>query len=156
MLTWMESHPLPFACTTNFAEHLDPATLRRFVFKVRLDYLTPAQMEEAFRAWFALPPPAGLTNLAALTPGDFAVLHRKAWFLWKTRRARSTRGHAPRRVRGKAGPPPPDRIPAVGARGGGRRTGFRPFVVPSPADTRYHSRMLGQMLIFSAQCVTNG
>ena len=30
MLTWMESHPLPFACTTNFAEHLDPATLRRF------------------------------------------------------------------------------------------------------------------------------
>ena len=34
MLTWMESHPLPFACTTNFGEHLDPATLRRFVFKV--------------------------------------------------------------------------------------------------------------------------
>ena len=32
MLTWMESHPLPFACTTNFGEHLDPATLRRFVF----------------------------------------------------------------------------------------------------------------------------
>ena len=29
MLTWMESHPLPFACTTNFGEHLDPATLRR-------------------------------------------------------------------------------------------------------------------------------
>ena len=41
MLTWMESHPLPFACTTNFGEHLDPATLRRFVFKVRLDYLAP-------------------------------------------------------------------------------------------------------------------
>ena len=38
MLTWMESHPLPFACTTNFGEHLDPATLRRFVFKVTLDY----------------------------------------------------------------------------------------------------------------------
>ena len=31
MLTWMESHPLPFACTTNFGEHLDAATLRRFV-----------------------------------------------------------------------------------------------------------------------------
>ena len=26
MLTWMESHPLPFACTTNFGEHLDSAT----------------------------------------------------------------------------------------------------------------------------------
>ena len=39
MLTWMESHPLPFACTTNFGKHLDPATLRRFVFKIALDYL---------------------------------------------------------------------------------------------------------------------
>ena len=25
MLTWMESHPFPFACTTNFGERLDPA-----------------------------------------------------------------------------------------------------------------------------------
>ena len=83
MLTWMESHPLPFACTTNFGEHLDPATLRRFVFKVRFDYLTPAQIEEAFRAYFFLPAPAGLTDLAALTPGDFAVVQRKAGFLWK-------------------------------------------------------------------------
>ena len=83
MLTWMESHPLPFACTTNFGEHLDPATLRRFVFKVRLDYLAPVQVEAAFRAWFALPPPDGVTGLAALTPGDFAVVHRKAWFLGK-------------------------------------------------------------------------
>ena len=48
MLTWMESHPLPFACTTNFGEHLDPATLRRFVFKVTLDYLSPAQAECAW------------------------------------------------------------------------------------------------------------
>ncbi len=43
MLTWMESHPLPFACTTNFGEHLDPATLRRFTFKIMLDYLAPEQ-----------------------------------------------------------------------------------------------------------------
>ncbi len=78
MLTWMESHPLPFACTTNFGERLDPATLRRFVFKVKLDYLAPAQMEAAFRGCFALPPPAGTDTLSALTPGDFAVVHRKA------------------------------------------------------------------------------
>ena len=84
-------HPLPFACTTNFGEHLDPATLRRFVFKVRLDYLAPAQVEEAFRAYFALPPPAGLTDLAALTPGDFAVVHRKAWFLGKHGEPEDTR-----------------------------------------------------------------
>ena len=41
MLTWMESHPLPFACTTNFATRLDEATRRRFVFPVTLRYLTP-------------------------------------------------------------------------------------------------------------------
>ena len=78
MLTWMESHPLPFACTTNFGEHLDPATLRRFTFKVALDYLAPEQAEAAFRAYFGLEPPAGLRDLAALTPGDFALVRRKA------------------------------------------------------------------------------
>ena len=82
MLTWMESHPLPFACTTNFGEHLDPATLRRFVFKVALDFLRPAQVEAAFQRFFALSPPtAGLKSLTALTPGDFAVVRRKAALL---------------------------------------------------------------------------
>ena len=81
MLTWMESHPLPFACTTNFGEHLDPATLRRFVFKATLDYLEPGQAEAAFRGYFALPPPDGLASLGNLTPGDFAVVRRKAELL---------------------------------------------------------------------------
>ena len=78
MLTWMESHPLPFACTTNFGDRLDPATLRRFVFKVRLDYLAPVEAEAAFRSYFELPPPPSLATLAALTPGDFAVVRNKA------------------------------------------------------------------------------
>ncbi len=81
MLTWMESHPLPFACTTNFAEHLDAATLRRFVFKVALDYLSPEQVETAFRAYFGVTPPARAAALTALTPGDFAVVRKKAEFL---------------------------------------------------------------------------
>ena len=81
MLTWMESHPLPFACTTNFARHLDPATLRRFVFKLTLDYLAPAQVAAAFRGYFGLTPPEGISDLAALTPGDFAVVHRQAEIL---------------------------------------------------------------------------
>ena len=81
MLTWMESHPLPFACTTNFAEHLDPATLRRFVFKVALDYLSPEQVETAFRTYFGMAPPARAAALTALTPGDFAVVRRKAELL---------------------------------------------------------------------------
>ncbi len=81
MLTWMESHPLPFACTTNFGEHLDPATLRRFTFKVAFDYLSPEQATAAFRAYFAFAPPAAVAGLAGLTPGDFAVVRRKAEIL---------------------------------------------------------------------------
>ena len=81
MLTWMESHPLPFACTTNFGERLDPATLRRFTFKAALDYLDPDRACAAFRAYFGMEPPACLRDLAALTPGDFAVVRRKAEIL---------------------------------------------------------------------------
>ncbi|MDE0050463.1 MAG: AAA family ATPase [Rhodospirillales bacterium] len=81
MLTWMESHPLPFACTTNYGEHLDAATLRRFVFKVALDYLSPEQIEAAVRIYFGLRAPADVTALTALTPGDFAVVRRKAALL---------------------------------------------------------------------------
>ena len=78
MLTWMESHPLPFACTTNFGENFDPATLRRFVFKITLGFLGPDQVDAAFRIHFDLPPPGSLAQLTTLTPGDFAVVHRKA------------------------------------------------------------------------------
>ena len=81
MLTWMESHPLPFACTTNFSPHLDPATLRRFDFKVALNYLAPEQAISAFRAFFALDPPEDVAALSGLTPGDFAVVRRKAEIL---------------------------------------------------------------------------
>ena len=81
MLAWMEHHPLPFACTTNFGERLDPAALRRFDFKVALDYLAPEQARAAFLAWFGLPPPAEVAALRALTPGDFAVVHRQAAIL---------------------------------------------------------------------------
>ena len=81
MLTWMESHPLPFACTTNFAKRLDGATLRRFIFKITLGYLKPDGAAAAFRKWFALSPPPGLAALEVLTPGDFEVVRRKAQVL---------------------------------------------------------------------------
>ncbi len=78
MLTWMESHPLPFACTTNLGESLDSASLRRFVFKVKLGYLSAEQAEQAFRFFFELDPPAQLAGMRILTPGDFEVVRRKA------------------------------------------------------------------------------
>ncbi len=81
MLTWMESHPLPFACTTNFGENLDPATLRRFTFKIALDYLTRDQSQTAFRTYYALEAPVEVEDLTNLTPGDFALVRRKAQIL---------------------------------------------------------------------------
>ena len=89
MLTWMESHPLPFACTTNFGEHLDPATLRRFDFKLRLDYLAPDQAEAAFRVFFGLNAPQQVRTLPGLTPGDFTVVRRRAAILGKLDDAQS-------------------------------------------------------------------
>ncbi len=78
MLTWMEVHDLPFVCTTNLEEGLDRASLRRFTFKVSCDYLAAAQGRAAFRHFFGLEPPRRLSELAMLTPGDFAVVKRKA------------------------------------------------------------------------------
>jgi len=81
MLTWMERHPNPFVCTTNFAEGLDPAAARRFVFKVCLLPLEREQARALFRHSFGKDAPAGLDALDRLTPGDFAVVARKALLL---------------------------------------------------------------------------
>ncbi len=78
MLTWMEGHALPFACTTNLAERLDRASLRRFLVKLRFDWLTTAQARLAFRQFFDLDAPAGLDELDTLTPADFALVRRRA------------------------------------------------------------------------------
>jgi SpoVK/Ycf46/Vps4 family AAA+-type ATPase len=78
MLTWMERHPYPFVCTTNLMESLDSATLRRFLFKVEFLPMTSSQAREAFRRAFGVQAPAALDRLDTLTPGDFAVVARKA------------------------------------------------------------------------------
>jgi hypothetical protein len=78
MLTWMESHPLPFACTTNLAERLDRASLRRFLVKLRFDWLTAEQARTAFRRFFGVTPPETLEALRTLTPADFALVRRRA------------------------------------------------------------------------------
>lgn len=78
MLTWMEVHDMPFACTTNLDERLDPAVRRRFLVKARLDYLTGPQVKAAFEHFFGQCPPPGLDRLTGLTPSDFALVARRA------------------------------------------------------------------------------
>lgn len=77
LLTWMDSHPLPFVAATNFARRLDPAALRRFVFKIDLRPLSVEAARQAFERFFGKPAPAGLAELRGLTPGDFAVVKRQ-------------------------------------------------------------------------------
>lgn len=78
MLTQMEAAQHPFACTTNLMSALDPATLRRFLFKVEFRPMGPAVARAAFRAYLGAEPPPALDRLDPLAPGDFAVVARKA------------------------------------------------------------------------------
>lgn len=84
MLTWMESHPLPFVCSTNFVERLDPATQRRFTFRIRFDFLAAEQLHLAWTAHFAGAAPRGLGALDRLVPGDFANVARRMRALGET------------------------------------------------------------------------
>jgi SpoVK/Ycf46/Vps4 family AAA+-type ATPase len=77
LLTWMDAHPLPFVAATNFARRLDPAALRRFVFKIELKPLSQDSAGRAFERFFGQPAPAGLARVGGLTPGDFAVVKRQ-------------------------------------------------------------------------------
>jgi SpoVK/Ycf46/Vps4 family AAA+-type ATPase len=81
MLTWMENHPLPFACTTNLVEQLDPATTRRFSLKIGFLPLSAEQRKACFRRFFKSDPPSGLWLLDQLTPGDFAVVAKRSKLL---------------------------------------------------------------------------
>ena len=81
MLTWMESHPLPFACTTNLMQELDPASLRRFTFKVEMQPLTKIFAGSAFELFFGYPCPTTCLLPSQLTPGDFTTVKSKAEIL---------------------------------------------------------------------------
>jgi transitional endoplasmic reticulum ATPase len=84
MLTWMDSHPLPFACTTNLVDQLDPATARRFSLRIVFLPLTLAQRRACYRRFFQAEPPPDLRLLDQLTPGDFAVVARRVTLLGLT------------------------------------------------------------------------
>ena len=77
LLTWLDRHPLPFVAATNHAGRLDPAALRRFVFKLELRPFGPARAARAFERFFGQRAPVSLAEIANLTPGDFAVVRRQ-------------------------------------------------------------------------------
>lgn len=79
MLTWMESHEYPFVCTTNLLDTLDEASLRRFTFKIKFDFMTKEQVNTAFEHFFGIK--NADVNIKGLTAGDFATVKKKADFL---------------------------------------------------------------------------
>ena len=54
MLTRMESHEYPFVCTTNLLDSLDEASLRRFTFKIKFDFMTTEQVNSAIEHFFGI------------------------------------------------------------------------------------------------------
>ena len=83
LLGWMEQHPFPVICTTNLPERMDQAIPRRFTFKLRFDPLDATRATLAFRRILGAEPPGPLPD--GLTPGDFAVVRRKAELLAEDR-----------------------------------------------------------------------
>lgn len=83
-LQQLEEFPGVVACTTNLVDELDPACLRRFVFKIRFDPLRADQAARLFqhtlRALGSSAEADGHPRLGALdrlTPGDFAAVRRR-------------------------------------------------------------------------------
>ena len=79
MLTCMESHQYPFVCTTNLINSLDEASLRRFTFKVKFDFLKQEQVNSAIEHFFGIKD--ANVNIKGLTAGDFATVKKKIEFL---------------------------------------------------------------------------
>lgn len=85
LLSWMEQHPLPLVCTTNLPERMDHAVPRRFTLKLRFEPLDARRARLAFQRILGAEPTAPLPD--GLTPGDFAVVRRKAALLGERRPA---------------------------------------------------------------------
>lgn len=77
LLTWLDRHPYPVVAATNHPDSLDPAALRRFVFKLELRSLGRERAAAAFVRFFQCAAPAQLAEITNLTPGDFAVVARQ-------------------------------------------------------------------------------
>lgn len=82
-LTQLETFDGLFIASTNLMDGLDPAAMRRFDHKIRMDYLRPdqaqAMLDQHLGMWGIEPGTDGKNRLPLqkLTPGDFAVVARR-------------------------------------------------------------------------------
>lgn len=80
LLSWLDRHDQPVLAATNHAKKLDPATLRRFDFKIELKTLDEMGLKHAFHTFFGMEAPVDIVCIDNLTPGDFAVVKKQIRF----------------------------------------------------------------------------
>ncbi len=81
LLSQMERHPLPFACTTNQWDIIDPAAARRFVFRAEFYFMDQPRINRAFELFFNSKASSSALALTKLTPADFANVRDQAEIL---------------------------------------------------------------------------
>ena len=85
LLHQMENFRGILVCATNFSDNLDPATVRRFTFKVGFDYLSnegkAAFFERMFERTLTDGDRATLDTIPDLAPGDFRTVRQSLRYL---------------------------------------------------------------------------
>ena len=85
LLQQMEDFEGVMVGATNFADNLDKAVLRRFTYKMKLDYLTDEGKGIFFERYFKTPltdeERTRLNGIAKLTPGDFRTVREELFYL---------------------------------------------------------------------------
>ena len=79
-LTQMEDHPYPFIMTTNLKDKIDKASLRRFVFKIKYDYMKPENINAGVKTYFGKDfklTDTQIKDFHYLCAGDFKVAKQK-------------------------------------------------------------------------------
>lgn len=76
----MEALKTPFVATTNLADDFDPATQRRFTLRAEFRALDETRAQAQFHRWFGIEAPRDFAA-EGLTPGDFALVSRRAKLL---------------------------------------------------------------------------
>lgn len=80
LLTQMEDHPYPFIMTTNLKDKIDNASMRRFIFKIKYDYMTNDNIRAGIKTYFGKKfkiSDEELKDLKFLCAGDFKVVKAK-------------------------------------------------------------------------------
>ena len=76
-LVQMESFKYPLICTTNLMDIMDSASYRRFLIKVKFDYMKPEHFKKAMKFFFNIDTDRFLKGV---TPADFSVVKKEIEF----------------------------------------------------------------------------